>query len=838
MDDLMREFLTESAENLNLLDQAVVELERNPGSKDTLAQIFRTIHTVKGTCGFLGLSRMESVGHSAENVLGRMRDGELAVTSDAISLVLRAVDVIKDILAGLEATETEPAGDDTEIIRLLDDLAARAERGGTAAAPAAVAADANADALDAVPAAGDAKGSVAGQTLRVSVDILDRLMNMVGELVLTRNQLLQLTKTEEDTKYADPVQHMNRVTSGLQEAVMKTRMQPIGNAWGKLPRVVRDLSQASGKQIELVMHGAETELDRQILQSIQDPLVHMVRNSADHGIELPEVRHTAGKSPAGTITLNAYHEGGHIIIEIADDGAGINVAKVRAKAVERGLVSAEVAASMAEARILGFIFEPGFSTAAEVTAVSGRGVGMDVVRTNIETIGGVVDITSREGRGTTVRIKIPLTLAIISALIVGHGDQAFAIPQIGIVELVRVTDETRHLIETVHGAPVYRLRDRLLPLVRLDAVLGLSRGSDDGDLIIVVAQVGQSHFGIVVDEVFDTQEIVVKPIGRLVKDLALFAGTTILGDGRVIMILDAAAISAKARASSAGSESGTTAPGEPGGADGGAETSSLLLFKCGAEAPQAVPLSLVARLEEFPVAKIEAAAGRYLVQYRGALLPLIPAIDGIDLASVDPRPVVVFSDGRRSMGLMVDRILDIVEATVRIEMGGGRPGVLGAAIVGGQATEVIDTYFYLQQAYSDWFATETGANRRPRVLFVEDSGFFRELLAPVIQAAGYDVSTSSDGGHAIKRLERGERFDVVLSDLEMPGVDGFELATRLRAHPQWRDLPLLALTGRDTPGWRERALAAGFSDYLVKLDREAVVAAMERAVVSAKGVAA
>lgn len=864
MDDLMREFLTESAENLSALDRAVVELEHSPGSKDTLAQIFRTIHTVKGTCGFLGLSRLERLAHSAENVLGRMRDGHLAVTPEAVSRILRAVDVIKEILAGLEATEAEPPGDDSEVIRALDELTmpggngaevgATPGQGGceTVQEQARVRVEPDAAvplpggpvsaelAEGAVGGQGEGKGPVAAQTLRVSVDILDQLMNMVGELVLTRNQLLQLTKTEEDPKYAEPVQHMNRVTSGLQEAVMRTRMQPIGNAWGKLPRLVRDLCQLSGKQIELVMHGTETELDRQILQSIQDPMVHLVRNSADHGIEPPDVRRAAGKSPTGTITLNAYHEGGHIIIEIADDGAGINVARVRAKAIERGLVTAEAAATMPDARILEFIFEAGFSTAAEVTSVSGRGVGMDVVRTNIEKIGGVVDINSREGQGTTVRVKIPLTLAIISALIVGHGGQPFAIPQIGIVELVRVSEDTRHLVGEVHGAPVFRLRDRLLPLVRLDAVLGLPRSGQSGDLIIVVAQVGESRFGLVVDEVFDTQEIVVKPIGRLVKDIALFAGTTILGDGRVIMILDTAAISARAHALSGGSETRAAAAVEASDFGGGGERTSLLLFKGGSEAPQAVPLSLVTRLEEFPVAKIERAAGRYLVQYRGALLPLVPAVESMEMAAVDPRPVIVFSDGRRAMGLMVDRILDIVESVVRIEATGGRPGVLGAAIVSGQATEVIDTYFYLRLAYGDWFTGTDGSDgpvRRSRVLFVEDSAFFRELLGPVIQAAGFDVVTSADGRHAVKRFERGERFDLVLSDIEMPGVDGFELAARLKAHPEWRAVPLLALTGRDTPGQRERVLAAGYAEYLVKLDRDAVLAAMQRVTTAARGVA-
>ncbi len=852
MDDLMREFLTESAENLAMLDQTIVDLEQRP-SPEALASIFRTMHTIKGTCGFLGLPRLEGVAHAAEDVLGRLRENQLPVTASVITAILRAVDRIKVILAGLESTETEPEGEDGDVTRPLQAFAAsEAEARATAAAgkaaparpvaeasaappPAAAVAAARRD-VGAAPAAAPAEAgdpvtsAVANQTLRVSVDILDQLMNMVGELVLTRNQLLQLTKADEDSHYGEPVQQLNRVTSGLQEAVMKTRMQPIGNAWAKLPRLVRDLCQASGKQIELVMHGAETELDRQILQSIQDPLVHMVRNSADHGIEPPDVRRGAGKPPSGTITLNAYHEGGHIIIEIADDGAGINVARVRQRAIERGLVSADAAAALPENRVLEFIFAPGFSTAAEITAVSGRGVGMDVVKTNIERIGGVVDVGSRAGRGTTIRVKIPLTLAIISALIVGNRDQAFAIPQIGIVELVRVAEENRQLIEEVHGSPVLRLRDHLLPLVRLDAVLGLPRSSESRDLIIVVAQVGEARFGLVVDEVFDTQEIVVKPIGRLVKDINLYAGTTILGDGRVIMILDAAAISSKAHAIAASTRESAGAPGAASGAGpattGTDERMSLLLFRSGAEAVQAVPLSLVTRLEEIPVSKIEVAAGRYLVQYRGALLPLVPAGDGLSLAAVDPRPVIVFANGERAMGLVVDQILDIVESTVRIEAAGGRPGILGAAIVNGAATEVIDTYYYLQQA-GDWVGRDGEDGAPQRLLLLEPSNFYRDLLAPKLRAAGYDVVAEATPEAALARFEGGQKFDAVLVDFDEGGARAMNLAITIREQFGIADAALLALARKVTPEDQRCALAAGFAACVPKADRDAVVAGIQ-----------
>ncbi|MEO7963785.1 MAG: hybrid sensor histidine kinase/response regulator, partial [Gemmatimonadaceae bacterium] len=739
------------------------------------------------------------------------------------------------ILVSLEATEKEPNGDDSALIEVLhawiersgvqtemmsaDDLASAfsAERGDVPSTAGLVGRNATSDV--AKPAAtvstsasvharttppsesanlaiasavstplarvadshdrnargdgsGEGKQSVADSTLRVDVVLLNKLMNMVGELVLARNQLIQLVAAEEDSVYATPVQHLNRVTTDLQEAVMKTRMQPIGSAWTKLPRLVRDLAKASGKFLELEMHGAETELDRQILQAIQDPLTHMVRNSGDHGVEPPEVRRAAGKRDRGTIRLNAFHEGGHVILEIADDGAGINVDRVRAKAIERGLVKSDVAATLSDSQIFRFIFEPGFSTAEKVTNVSGRGVGMDVVRSNIEKVGGTVELSSRLGEGTTVRVKIPLTLAIISALLVGTSGETFAIPQIGVVELVRVTEEARERIENVHGARFFRLRDTLLPLVSLSTQFALGGEQDASDYNIVVCQVGKTRFGLEVDEVFDTQEIVVKPTGRLIKHLSVYGGCTILGDGRVIMILDTTGIANQAlpaqqnEITAARVEAAVKEEWE-------GERETVLLFDAGLTALQAVPLSLVARLEEIPMASIEQAGGRHLVQYRSALLPLIAASPNIDLTARDPRPVVVFTDNGRSMGLAVEEIRDIVEERLVLDHGARREGVLGVSVIGGRATEIIDTNHFLRQAFGNWFAPATTATTEaPRVLLVDDSTFFLNLVIPVVRAAGYRVATATDGKDALQRLERGERFEIIVSDIDMATVDG------------------------------------------------------------------
>lgn len=760
MDDLLRDFLTESAENLAKLDNDLVALERRPDEVALLNGIFRTIHTIKGTCGFIGLCRLEGVAHAAENVLDAMRAQRLAVSSAVIGDVLHAVDCIKGILEHLEQTETEPEGDDSALIARLEawlhggssstpaspgssepteEEMARARaaarkvtpiRSAAVPPPEVVAAERAVSATPvSTPAAkdpkkpwdgvdrrkrGDEEGAVSSgdSSLRVGVVLLDQLMNLVGELALSRNQLLQIIGAQEDSEFAKPVQHLNRVTTDLLEAVMKTRMQPIGNAWTKLPRIIRDLAQASGKQITLECFGAETELDRQILQAIGDPLTHMIRNSADHGVEAPSVRRTNGKPEGGTIKLSARHEGGHVVIEIADDGAGIDPARIRRKAIERGLVRADAADQLSEAQVLRFIFEPGFSTAEQITNISGRGVGMDVVRSNIEAIGGTVDLSSQLGAGTTIRVKIPLTLAIISALLVGTAGETFAVPQIGVVELVRLTEEQQHQVQVVHGAEFYRLRDTLLPLVRLDALLKVRGTAPVADCSIVVCQLGESRFGLVVDEVFDTQEIVVKPVGRLVKHLASYAGCTITGDGRVIMILDTTGIGAMANIASRAADADAAAAAAAArslalvDAD---TTESVLLFDAGFPALQAVPLSRVARLEEFPQHMLEQADGRVLVQYRGNLIPILPAHPAMDIMARDPRPIIVFADGDRTMGIAVDEIRDIVEDTIRLQRGAVRPGLLGVSVIAGRAAEVIDIEHFLGEAFGEFAGSVTPA---------------------------------------------------------------------------------------------------------------------------------
>src|SRR6516225_16936 len=606
MDDLLREFLTETNESLDVVDVELVRFEQDPNNAKILDNIFRLVHTIKGTCGFLGLPRLEALAHAAETVMGKFRDG-LAVTGDAVTLILSTIDRIKQILSELEQSEYEPQGSDQDLIGGLERVAlqppatvrepvksvgtlmpqvlerplrpgevsldelerAFRETPGPAESPPTAPAAPPSDPVPSKPVRPERStaaereeedrekldSKVANQSIRVNVDTLEHLMTMVSELVLTRNQLLEISRRNEDTEFKVPLQRLSNVTAELQEGVMKTRMQPIGNAWQKLPRIVRDLSGELNKQIDLEMHGADTELDRQVLDLIKDPLTHMVRNSADHGLETPSERAAAGKPDTGTIRLSAYHEGGHIIICIADNGRGLNTERIKAKALQNGLLSEAELEKMTEAQIHKFIFAPGFSTAAQITSVSGRGVGMDVVRTNIDQIGGTIDIKSVAGEGCSVTIKIPLTLAIVSALIVEAGGDRFAIPQLSVVVLVRARANSEHRIERIKDTAVLRLRNKLLPLMHLKKLLMIDDGSsiDPENGFIVVTQVGNQTFGIVVDGVFHTEEIVVKPMSTKLRHIDMFSGNTILGDGAVIMIIDPNGIAKALGASGAAS---------------------------------------------------------------------------------------------------------------------------------------------------------------------------------------------------------------------------------------------------------------------------------------------
>ncbi|MFZ0999453.1 MAG: chemotaxis protein CheW [Candidatus Sulfotelmatobacter sp.] len=765
--DIVKDFLVESYENLDRLDRELVGLEKTPEDREALGSVFRTIHTIKGTCGFLGFNKLEAVAHVGENLLTRLRDRQLTLTPEITTALLTMVDAVRQMLSQIEKTGLEGERDDSVLIatltRLLQPPAPTApaksvraaegpsettgvppnigdilmQRAGVTPAELRLAAKQQkegdprrigeilveqgaalpADVVDALRIQQSARPQIAvsDSTVRVDVGLLDKVMNLVGELVLARNQVLQFANRMKDTSFLAASQRLNLITTELQEGVMKTRMQPIGNIWGQFPRTVRDVALGCSKEVAIEMEGKETELDKTIIEAIKDPLTHLVRNSVDHGIELPKDRVKAGKDRTGRLILRAFHEGGQVHIEITDDGAGLNAERIRKKAVERALINPEQAARMTEREIFNLIFLPGFSTAEKVTNVSGRGVGMDMVKTNVEKIGGTVDVESTAGRGTTVRVKIPLTLAIIPALVVTCSGDRYAIPQVNLLELVRLgTEEVGRSIELVHGSPVYRLRGQLLPLVYLDRELKLAGGGSprteqNGAVNIVVLQADGRQFGLVVDQINDTEEIVVKPLRKQLKTLKVFAGSSIMGDGKVALILDVLGLARYASVVTETRERALT--GKVTEAAVASEKQTFLLFAGPGDSRMAIPLSTLARLEEFPVAQVEMSGRQWVTQYRGQILPLVrlnvvleerrhklQALQAPPTLDSSAIQVLVLRHDLRSFGLVVERILDIVEDRADVRSAATRACVLYSVLIGDRVTELLDIPAILRNA--------------------------------------------------------------------------------------------------------------------------------------------
>lgn len=788
--DIVKEFLIESYENLDRLDQELIALEKDPGDRETLSSIFRTIHSIKGTSGFLAFNQLEKVAHVGESLLARLRDGQLSLTPTITTALLSMVDAVRQMLGSIETAGSEGERNDQELIATLNRLLEPKQEPVALSVPASAApspapagqADTASpqdpsseplpslgeilvnegkakasDILEAVAQqnAGDprrvgeilvARGSVKPQdiaealtvqqqaranvsasdsTIRVDVGQLDRLMNGMSELVLLRNQIVQYANSTENTQLLGTAQRLNLLTTELQENVMKARMQPIGNIWEKFPRTVRDVAVSCGKQVRIQMEGKQTELDRTILEAIKDPLTHLVRNAVDHGIETPEVRRAAGKNPEGLLSLRAFHEGGQVIIEITDDGSGLDLDKIRNKAIQKRLISADQVARMSEREITNLIFLPGLSTAAKVTNVSGRGVGMDVVKTNIEKIGGIVDVQSKRNQGSTVRMKIPLTLAIIPALIITSGGDRYAIPQVSLIELVRLEGgEARTGIELVNGAPVHRLRGRLLPLVYLNKELRMGANGEaeapaqsghaaetaGQGVNIVVLRADDRQFGLVVDDINDTEEIVVKPLSKQLKSINAYAGSTIMGDGRVALILDVLGLAHRANVIGEVRDRPPMHTTDESAASA-QERQAFLLFAGFGDSRMAIPLSTLDRLEEFPVSQIEISGRQWVAQYRGQILPLIRlnlvleerrhgrrAAQALPAANSGPLQILVLNHEGRSYGLVVDRIIDIVEDRAEVKTPATRACVRYSVVIAERVTELLDVPALISRA--------------------------------------------------------------------------------------------------------------------------------------------
>ncbi len=739
-----REFLVECYDNLEQVERDLLILEKDPGSESVLNSVFRNIHTIKGSAGFLAYSNLEHVAHVTENVLGSLRSHQFAMDSEVSECMFKSIDAIRKILKSIELAGNDGSDPFTSLISNIETLhankliAARpapvkaatkkaAPAPAPAAPPVATTASATKSHVPAVDgkkpasmtpvspspsstsqptkpysaggtsASASSEGSAADSTIRVDVALLDKLMTRVGELVLARNQILQFNTTINDNALHGATQRLNLITTELQEGVMKTRMQPIGTVWSKFPRLVRDLAAMCEKEVRIEMEGKETELDKTIIEAIKDPLTHLVRNTVDHGIERPDVRTGKGKPAEGCLILRAYHEGGQVNIEICDDGAGLNLDRIKAKAVERGLMTQDQVSRMADRDVGNLIFLPGFSTAEKVSNVSGRGVGMDVVKTNIEKIGGTVDLQSQVGLGTTIKIKIPLTLAIIPALIVTSDNDRYAIPQVNLLELLRLEGEqSRKGIEWIQGAPVYRLRGRLLPLVYLRHELGMDNASQepsDDVTNIVVLRADDRQFGLVVDHINDSEEIVVKPLSKQLKNVSVYSGTTIMGDGRVALILDVIGLAHSAHVVS-GARDRTVSESSDRNNSNKSQVQTLLVLGVGPDRRFALPIGQVTRLEKIAVDTVERADNQEVVQYRGEILPLIRLSDtlGVESEAQQERlmDVVVYTEEGRSVGLVVDRIVDIVETELVNTRQAHRAGLIQSAVIHGHVTDLLD----------------------------------------------------------------------------------------------------------------------------------------------------
>lgn len=717
-EDDVKAFLIETYESIEEIERDIIELEKNATNEEIVTRMYRSLHSIKGNCGFLPFPKLQSIAHAGENLLGYLRDRHLVASPETIAVLLQTADSIRQILAGIESEGREGSTDYSSLIESLNQLHDRQK----------LLSQQTIQTLEPIPSFNSKNSQVASlvrsdSSIRVDAELLDRLMDLVGELVLARNQLLELSQERENSTLAASCEHIKTITAQLQEGIMKTRMQPINAIFQKFPRMIRELAIACGKKVRVEIEGEETELDRSVIEAIKDPLTHIIRNCIDRGIETPEVRLQRNKPEQGRLFWRCWHESGKVNIEIGDDGNGIDLERVKQKARQLGLISEDRAEAMSESEAINLIFLPGLSTAERVTNISGRGIGMNVVKNNIDRIDGIVEVQSKLGEGTTFKLKIPLTLAIIPALIVTSGGERFAIDRASLQELVRLeAEQNQNSIEILYDVPVYRLRGHILPLLYLNGELQLPQTESNEEVInIVVIHAENYRYGLVVDRFEDIQEIVVKPLGKQLRDLNIYAGATILGDGKVALILDAIALANRAGFNlqtyqQLSSQIATKQEKRE-------ELQLILLFAGPEGAPMGIPLSVASRLEKFPRSGVSKVANQYVIQYRDTILSLVDLYrvfstqersllhNSIATNEEDDRleVVVVSLDRQHSIGLVVDRLIDIVEDSLTVKGIASRPGVLFSAVIQGQVIEMLDLEWVIGMV-NPHFLQLSGAN--------------------------------------------------------------------------------------------------------------------------------
>lgn len=677
--------------------------------------------------------------------------------------------------------------------------------------------------------AGKKQNAVTEDIIRVHIGLLNELLNLASEMVLGRNQLLRIL--EADRKKIPGLnavlQNVDNITTDLQEKIMQTRMQSISKVFNKFPRVIRELAKKMGKDIKLEMEGTGVELDKSIVEALGDPLTHLIRNASDHGIETPDIREEKSKPRTGTITLKAYHEGGYVNIDISDDGAGINIENVKEKALREGIIHSSELPGLGERELLELLFRPGFSTTEKVSDVSGRGVGMDVVKTNIEKLGGTMEITSNSGQGTTIRLTLPLTLAIISSLIVEAGGQRFALPQINLQGMLRIKpDDSSRKIENIRGFDVLRLRGRLLPLVHLADVLGLEKVFLQSSQVVrvLIVRSGSKRFGLVVDFIYDGEEILVKPIPRYMKDCQCYSGVTIMGDGRIAMILDPEGIASRANLRFMDdNKSDVKVVADD---DDMAEQQCLLLFKCSGPEIFGIDLSMVTRVEEIQAKRIERIGKKEFIQFKGEALELIRPENYLPVAGAkknsDKLYVIIPKLIDYPFGILIEEIINTIESKIMFNREDIKAkGLIGSAILDNRIVLFINIYELFEMAFpKDSRLIDSNKKLAGKtILLAEDTPFFAKTEKKYLESAGYHVLVVPNGKKAWKILQE-SKVDAVVSDIEMPEMDGLELVKRIRSNKKLAHLPVVAVTSKSDQRSINRGLEAGFDFYEVKLDKD------------------
>lgn len=875
--EIFQAFITEVRETTELLGPLLIKLEEAPEDQEIVNQIFRAIHTVKGNAGFFGFETLEAVAHAGENLLSGVRAQEIVVDQGVIDILLECSDAIVAVVEYIDEQMAEP---DERYTSLRARLITKADQGaapeasdqsaGTSGAeepivdgsaqgqpsnsepesesdrdqavvnepepdprPAVVVPTKGSPAPKPRRAAGDK--SAVEPTIRVQVRLIEDLMNQVGELVLARNQLLQHVDNGDFDAIERASQGLDHVTSGLQENMLKTRLQPVGIVFGKFPRIVRDLARMSDKLVKLNITGESTEVDKTLLEAIADPLTHIIRNAIDHGLEGKEEREAAGKPAQGTISIAAAHEGEHVVISVVDDGRGIDTDKVVAKALSRGLLTESEAGRLSHRQAVNLIFAPGFSTADKVTNISGRGVGMDVVKTAVERVNGLIDIDTAVGRGSTFRLVIPLTLAIIPALNVRVGGELLAIPQVNTVEVVCYEGpQIEQQVHTLRDVELIFFREEWVPIVYLDVFLRLPKlrprdSHGERTLFIVVVRSGTQQLGLVVDHVVDTEEIVVKPLISHLRKIGCYAGTTLGGNGRVHLILDVAGIM---RVNNLGQAEPRRVQRLPEKAN---DVQPLLLCSMGAGVKIAVPLVLVARIEEVAASSLQAVGERLLMVYWDRLLPILQLDRHLPVPAVDvteDAQVLLFEFGDRQVGFLIEKVLDAIDYDGDIDSGLiASDGVLGSVLIDAEAIMVADIFRVIEMEDPDWFAGTRKSRGVPQkhgvsVLLAEDSDFFRNIVRGYLESAGCEVTAAPDGAVALELFTAGAKFDIVVTDLEMPNMNGWDLCEAIRGTPAGAEIPIVAVSSLNSEAARARAFAAGVDSYVVKLKREQMITAV------------